>query len=142
MINEGAAIMWWCSNLKRFLERTEGQSCPMDKHQRSAELDLAITAFPTHPLKTNSSISLKESWPFKSSSFKEHTVILPGQWGVWAYATPWLSTGSESYPSERSKLNILDSSSSLIEILYDFALESRSYFSRMLIPSAGVLTVM
>jgi hypothetical protein len=142
MMNDGAAITLWGSNLKRFLERTEDQSCYMDKHQSSAELNLAITAFPAHPFEANSSMRAKESWRFKSSLFREHTITLPGEWEPWAYAPPWLSTGSESYPSERLKLNTPDRASSLIEIPYDFALESRSYFSRMLIPSAGVLKVM
>jgi hypothetical protein len=133
MINEGAAITLWGSDLKRLFERVGDQSGYRDKHQSSVGLHLAITAFPVPRVKTASNKSLQRRRQSVSSSFKKHPISLPGLWQLWTY--------SAEDPSERSKSNTPDSSSTLTEIPYDFAIERNSYFSRMLLPSADILNL-
>jgi hypothetical protein len=138
VISEGAAITIWGCDLERLFERSGDESEYVDKQQSSVRLHLAITTFPAPPVRNTLGKSPKGGRQFKLSSFKKNSVTLPGKWEPWTYAPTCLS----SEPSERLKLNTPDISSTLIEIPYDFGIEIRSYFSRLLVPSAGILKVM
>jgi hypothetical protein len=111
MINEGAAITLWSSNLKRFLERMEDQSCYMGKHQSSAELNLAITAFPTHPTQSEFQHKAERQWVVQVQLIQgthNHLTWTMGTVGISVVLTitMWDKTGHEA--AKRRELELME----------------------------------